>query len=67
MKTMVMIIARGKWMQGVGLQEAADNSISTYDEASAIEWANGYKFPKWYMKSDEKCMQAAQLSFVKMV
>jgi hypothetical protein len=49
------------------LHEAADNSISTYDEASAIEWANGYKFPEWYIRSDEKCLRAADLSFVKMV
>lgn len=49
------------------LQEAADNSISTYDEASAREWADGYKFPEQYIRSDEMCLQAAHLSFVKMV
>lgn len=49
------------------LQEASENSRSTYDEESARTWANGYEFPKEFVDSDVKCLRAAQLCFVTMV
>lgn len=33
------------------LQEAEDNSESTYDEESARVWADGYKFPQSFIDS----------------
>ena len=49
------------------LEEAADAAKEDYDAASAIAWAEGYRFPPKFIESDIRCLRAAQLDFPRMV
>jgi hypothetical protein len=49
------------------LREAAESAKQDYDAGSAVEWAEGYRFPPEYVESDVRCLQAAQLDFPVMV
>ena len=49
------------------LEKAAEAAREDYDAASAVAWADGYKFPSEYLDSDVRCLRAAQLDFPQMV
>ena len=49
------------------IAEAIRASDDTYGEAAAVQWGNGYQFPRELVDSDVRCFQAAQLDFVAMV
>jgi hypothetical protein len=49
------------------VREAIQASNEEYGVAAAVHWAAGYRFPEEMVKSDECCLQAAQLDFVAMV
>ena len=49
------------------LNEASEAVRNDYDKESARKWADGYKFPPEYLRSDAACLRAAQLDFVSMV
>jgi hypothetical protein len=49
------------------VREAIRVSNEEYGVAAAVQWAAGYRFPEEMVKSDERCLQAAQMDFVAMV
>ena len=49
------------------LEEAAEAARDDHGVASALEWADGYRFPPEYMESDVRCLRAEQLDFKTMV
>lgn len=49
------------------VREAIRASDEEYGVAAAVQWAAGFRFPEEMLKSDERCLQAAQLDFVAMV
>lgn len=59
--------ADGSRLLETTIREAVRASDEEYGIAAAVLWADGYRFPEELVKSDERCLQAAQLDFLAMV